>query len=109
MPGNWEMQDLDKDGLYNAKDWQCYQNRRTANNFAMALKLDGKGAFVDLAEIAREKELLASLDARLAEFEPRVKATADPAAAYATCPLPPPQNWMPLRIEAGELNYGTHR
>ena len=37
------LQDLDKDGLYNAKDWQCYQNRRTANNFAMAMKLDGKG------------------------------------------------------------------
>jgi uncharacterized protein (DUF1684 family) len=28
---------------------------------------------------------------------------------YATCPLPPPQNWMPVRIGAGELNYGTHR
>jgi uncharacterized protein (DUF1684 family) len=28
--------------------------------------------------------------------------------AYATCPLPPPQNWMPVKIEAGELNYGTH-
>ncbi len=27
---------------------------------------------------------------------------------YATCPLPPPQNWMPLRIEAGELDYGHH-
>ncbi len=26
---------------------------------------------------------------------------------YATCPLPPPQNWMPVRVEAGELNYGT--
>jgi len=25
--------------------------------------------------------------------------------AYATCPLPPPQNWMAVRIEAGELNY----
>ena len=25
---------------------------------------------------------------------------------YATCPLPPPQNWMPVRIEAGELAYG---
>jgi len=25
---------------------------------------------------------------------------------YATCPLPPPQNWMPVRVEAGELNYG---
>ena len=28
--------------------------------------------------------------------------------AYATCPLPPPQNWMPVRVEAGELNYGNH-
>jgi uncharacterized protein len=27
---------------------------------------------------------------------------------YATCPLPPPQNWMPVRIEAGERDYGTH-
>jgi uncharacterized protein len=25
---------------------------------------------------------------------------------YATCPLPPPQNWMPVRIDAGELAYG---
>ena len=39
------------------------------------------------------------------------KAYNPPCAftAYATCPLPPPQNWMPVRIEAGELNYGTHR
>ncbi|HKZ32539.1 MAG TPA: DUF1684 domain-containing protein [Vicinamibacteria bacterium] len=29
--------------------------------------------------------------------------------AYATCPLPPPQNWLAVKIEAGELNYGTHR
>jgi uncharacterized protein len=25
---------------------------------------------------------------------------------FATCPLPPPQNWLPVRIEAGELDYG---
>lgn len=25
---------------------------------------------------------------------------------YATCPLPPPQNHLPIRIEAGELRYG---
>ena len=25
---------------------------------------------------------------------------------YATCPLPPPQNRMPIRVEAGELAYG---
>jgi hypothetical protein len=28
--------------------------------------------------------------------------------AYATCPLPPRQNWMPVRVEAGELSYGKH-
>jgi uncharacterized protein (DUF1684 family) len=27
---------------------------------------------------------------------------------YATCPLPPRQNRLPLRIEAGELKYGAH-
>jgi uncharacterized protein len=28
--------------------------------------------------------------------------------AYATCPLPPKQNVMAIRIEAGELRYGQH-
>lgn len=28
--------------------------------------------------------------------------------AFATCPLPPPQNTLPVRIEAGELMYGKH-
>ena len=28
--------------------------------------------------------------------------------AFATCPLPPPRNWMPVRVEAGELRYGKH-
>ena len=27
---------------------------------------------------------------------------------YATCPLPPPQNKLALRLEVGELNYGHH-
>ena len=27
---------------------------------------------------------------------------------YATCPLPPEQNRLDIRIEAGELNYGHH-
>jgi uncharacterized protein (DUF1684 family) len=27
---------------------------------------------------------------------------------YATCPLPPPENKLPLRVEAGELRYGEH-
>jgi uncharacterized protein (DUF1684 family) len=24
---------------------------------------------------------------------------------YATCPLPPKQNWLPVRVEAGEMAY----
>jgi len=27
---------------------------------------------------------------------------------YATCPLPPPENRLPVRIEAGEKKYGQH-
>lgn len=27
---------------------------------------------------------------------------------FATCPLPPPQNRLPLAIKAGEKNYGNH-
>jgi uncharacterized protein (DUF1684 family) len=33
----------------------------------------------------------------------------NPPCAYnphTTCPLPPPQNWLSLRVEAGELSYG---
>jgi hypothetical protein len=35
------------------------------------------------------------------------KAVNPPCAytPYATCPLPPRQNWLPVRIEAGELTY----
>lgn len=38
------------------------------------------------------------------------KAYNPPCAftAYATCPLPPKQNRLPVKIEAGELNYGHH-
>jgi uncharacterized protein (DUF1684 family) len=38
------------------------------------------------------------------------KAQNPPCAftAYATCPLPPKQNRLPVRVEAGELNYGHH-
>lgn len=32
----------------------------------------------------------------------------DGDSAYATCPLPPPQNILPIAITAGEKNYG-HR
>jgi outer membrane protein assembly factor BamB len=46
-PGNWDMQDLDKDGLFDAKDWQYYCFRRTSSNSAMAIKLGGQGDVTD--------------------------------------------------------------
>jgi uncharacterized protein (DUF1684 family) len=38
------------------------------------------------------------------------KAYSPPCAftAFATCPLPPPQNRLPIPIEAGEKRYGKH-
>ena len=27
---------------------------------------------------------------------------------FATCPLPPKKNWLPIRVEAGEKKYGAH-
>lgn len=38
------------------------------------------------------------------------KAYSPPCAftPYATCPLPPKQNRLPVAIEAGELKYGNH-
>ena len=42
-PATWSMQDLDKDGLLDAKDWQYYRLRRTSSNAAMAVKLGGRG------------------------------------------------------------------
>jgi uncharacterized protein len=56
------------------------------------------------------------LDARAPGKGPRKaeidfnRATNPPCAftAYATCPLPPPQNELPVRIEAGEMVPATH-
>ncbi len=28
--------------------------------------------------------------------------------SFATCPLPPPQNVLPIAVEAGEKNWGDH-
>lgn len=42
-PGTWEMQDLNKDGLFDARDWQYYRMRRTSSNSTMAIRLDGEG------------------------------------------------------------------
>ena len=36
----------------------------------------------------------------------RVEACA--FTPYATCPLPPRQNRLPIRVEAGEKRYGEH-
>ena len=27
---------------------------------------------------------------------------------YTTCPLPPRENRLPVRVDAGELSYGDH-
>jgi len=43
QPSTWDMQDLDKDGQLDAKDWQYYRMRRTSSNSAMAIKLGGRG------------------------------------------------------------------
>jgi outer membrane protein assembly factor BamB len=42
-PGTWDMQDLNKDGLLDKKDWEYYRMRRTSTNSAMAIRLGGKG------------------------------------------------------------------
>lgn len=42
-PGTWEMQDLNKDGLLDAKDWEYYRMRRTSSNSTLAIKLGGSG------------------------------------------------------------------
>jgi uncharacterized protein (DUF1684 family) len=38
------------------------------------------------------------------------KAKNPPCAftAFATCPLPPKQNTLPIALEAGEKKYGHH-
>jgi outer membrane protein assembly factor BamB len=42
-PGTWSMQDLNNDGLLDAKDWQYYRLRRTSSNSTLAVKLGGRG------------------------------------------------------------------
>lgn len=43
QPGNWEMQDLDKNGSFDARDWQYYSQRRTSTNSTLAIRLTGHG------------------------------------------------------------------
>ena len=42
-PGNWDMQDLDKDTAFDAREWRYYQSRRSSSNATMAIRLGGRG------------------------------------------------------------------
>jgi uncharacterized protein (DUF1684 family) len=59
----------------------------------------GSGRFLD-AELGNDGEVLLDFN----------KAYNPPCAftPYATCPLPPKENRIAVRIEAGELKYGAH-
>jgi outer membrane protein assembly factor BamB len=43
QPANWEMQDLDKDGAFDERDWRYYAARRTSSNAMQAIRLGGRG------------------------------------------------------------------
>lgn len=43
QPASWDMQDLDKDGVFDERDWRYYAARRTSSNAMLALRLDGRG------------------------------------------------------------------
>ena len=43
LPGNWDMQDLDKDGVFNKREWFYYSSRRISSNATMAIRLGGRG------------------------------------------------------------------
>ncbi len=47
QPANWEMQDLNKDDVYDERDWTYYMGRRTSTNGAMAVKMGGSGDVSD--------------------------------------------------------------
>ena len=59
----------------------------------------GSGRFL-YADLAKEGKVILDFN----------KAYNPPCAftPFATCPLPPKQNRLPVRIEAGELKYGNH-
>lgn len=59
----------------------------------------GSGRFLDAALAKNGKVILDFNQA----YNPPCAFTP-----YATCPLPPPQNRLPIAIEAGELRYGNH-
>jgi len=59
----------------------------------------GSGRFLD-ADLGKDGEVVLDFN----------KAYNPPCAftPYATCPLPPKENRLAVRIEAGELKYGSH-
>lgn len=65
LPGSWDMQDLDKDGLLNSKDWQYYCMRRTSTNALMAVRLGGRGDVTDSHVLWRYQKSLPDVPAVL--------------------------------------------
>lgn len=64
-PGNWDMQDLNKDGLFDEKDWEYYRMRRTSSNSAMAIKLGGSGDVTNTHVLWRYQKSLPDVPAVL--------------------------------------------
>lgn len=65
LPGTWDMQDLDKDGLLDGKDWEYYRMRRTSSNSAMAIRLGGQGDVTDTHVLWRYQKSLPDVPAIL--------------------------------------------
>ena len=57
-PGNWAMQDLDKDTMFDAREWGYYTARRTSTNATMAIKLGGRGDVTETHVLWRHQRLL---------------------------------------------------
>lgn len=57
-PGNWAMQDLNKDTVFDARDWKYYQSRRTSTNATMAVRLGGQGDITDTHVLWRYRKTL---------------------------------------------------
>ncbi len=65
LPGNWDMQDLDKDGLLDQRDWQYYSMRRTSSNATMAIRLGGSGDITETHVLWRYDKSLPDVPAVL--------------------------------------------
>jgi len=65
QPGNWDMQDLNKNGSFDERDWQYYSQRRTSTNSAMAVRLGGRGDVTESHLIWRHAKSLPDVPAIL--------------------------------------------